>query len=169
MPVCPTCQVDQLEGTFFCSECGGSLLPRRKGETTTSLNVTADWKAEPVYVPPPVEPTMQNAVRLTILNSGRRISLSNDEPILIGRQDGARGFYPDVDLTGDGGLEGGVSRRHARLSFYQGRCYVEDLESANGTFLNQQRLAPRTPHPLRSGDEIRIGAIVIRIDLPQDK
>src|SRR5688572_4252940 len=52
-----------------------------------------------------------------------------------------------------------VSQRHARL-IQEGEGYVlEDLGSSNGTYLNGQRLVGR--HPLKSGDQIRLGSAII--------
>jgi pSer/pThr/pTyr-binding forkhead associated (FHA) protein len=39
---------------------------------------------------------------------------------------------------------------------------LEDLNSINFTFLNKQKIAPKTPTPLKDGDEIRLGRIVLR-------
>lgn len=47
----------------------------------------------------------------------------------------------------------GVSRRHAAIRFEGGRFLLEDLRSANGTFLNRHRI---TVHDLTDGDEIGI-------------
>ena len=47
-----------------------------------------------------------------------------------------------------------ASRHHARIDLQQGAFVIRDLESANGTFVNGQRIQR---HKLRSGDEIRIG------------
>lgn len=47
-----------------------------------------------------------------------------------------------------------VSRRHARIELRQGTAVIIDLDSANGTFVNGQRVQQ---HPLHDGDEIRIG------------
>jgi serine/threonine protein kinase len=61
----------------------------------------------------------------------------------------------------DGALEadGELSRRHARVYRESGSWMLEDLGSANGTFLNGLRVC--SPEPLRSGDEISIGASVL--------
>jgi len=47
-----------------------------------------------------------------------------------------------------------VSRRHAAIVQQAGRYFVEDLKSRNGTFLNQQRVADRSP--LQDGDQLVI-------------
>lgn len=49
---------------------------------------------------------------------------------LVGRSHSA-----DIILPSDN-----VSRRHARLYTIDGRCYIEDLGSANGVFLNGRRI-----------------------------
>ena len=48
-----------------------------------------------------------------------------------------------------------VSRRHARLTFKDNRAVLEDLRSANGTYVNGRRIT--SPTPLRRGDRIDIG------------
>jgi phosphoserine phosphatase RsbU/P len=53
-----------------------------------------------------------------------------------------------------------VSRRHAAVLRTEGRFFVEDLESRNGTYLNEQRIVDRTP--LRDGDELLICGQTIR-------
>jgi hypothetical protein len=50
-----------------------------------------------------------------------------------------------------------VSRYHAILTFVDGRWFVEDRGSANGTFVNGQRVPFGVPHPLRHGDRVGIG------------
>ena len=50
-----------------------------------------------------------------------------------------------------------VSREHAALTFQDGRWYLEDRGSFNGTYLNGTRVVPGTPLPLRHADRISIG------------
>ena len=79
--------------------------------------------------------------------------------VIVGREDPVSGVFPEVDLTDHGGDEGGVSRRHARI-FVQGtQVFVEDLNSTNYTYVNQQKLTPGQPHPLNSGDDVRFGRV----------
>ncbi|MCX8061207.1 MAG: FHA domain-containing protein [Anaerolineales bacterium] len=55
-----------------------------------------------------------------------------------------------------------VSGRHAKISFQQGQWWLEDLNSTNGTFLNQTRLTE--PVVLTIGDEIRCGQVQIYVE-----
>ncbi|HEX7670402.1 MAG TPA: FHA domain-containing protein [Polyangiaceae bacterium] len=57
--------------------------------------------------------------------------------------------------------EGLVSRRHARIVLDGGRPYIEDLGSANGTFVNQARLHGRAL--LFPGDSVFIGTCEIEV------
>ncbi|HYM60652.1 MAG TPA: FHA domain-containing protein [Thermoanaerobaculia bacterium] len=49
----------------------------------------------------------------------------------------------------------GISRHHARIIVSDGRAFIEDLGSKNGTFVRRQRVRGRVE--LRDGDEIRLG------------
>lgn len=51
-----------------------------------------------------------------------------------------------------------VSRRHAVIVRTEGRFFVEDRGSFNGTFLNGVRIQPGVRLPLRHGDRIGLGS-----------
>ena len=53
----------------------------------------------------------------------------------------------------------GISRRHARLVAYGNDVFVEDMESANGTYLNGDRVKRRVQ--LEDGDKITLGSTTI--------
>jgi pSer/pThr/pTyr-binding forkhead associated (FHA) protein len=59
-----------------------------------------------------------------------------------------------------------VSRKHAALALHEGRWYVQDRGSYNGTFLNGTRVNPSTPLPLRHADRIEIGGETILFSWP---
>ncbi len=82
-------------------------------------------------------------------NIGRRIPLQNSEYVI--------GRVPDVDIVIE---RDSVSRRHARLlrSDIEGWC-LEDLESTNGSFVNDIRVKRK---PLADGDQIRIGDAIYK-------
>ena len=68
---------------------------------------------------------------------------------LVSGEDTTIGRHPNCSLTIS---QPSVSRRHARLWFDQGAWYVEDLQSSNGTYVNDKRIN-RTN--LADGDELR--------------
>ena len=67
-----------------------------------------------------------------------------------------------MDLTPHGGEEGGVSRMHARIFVENGQYMLEDENSTNFTFLNRQKLTPKTPMVLHDNDEIKLGRVLLR-------
>jgi hypothetical protein len=54
-----------------------------------------------------------------------------------------------------------VSARHARLSYHSNQWWVEDLQSTNGTFLNDERAYTATV--LIDGDELHCGMLYFQI------
>jgi pSer/pThr/pTyr-binding forkhead associated (FHA) protein len=95
---------------------------------------------------------------------GKQFLLSGAES-QIGRWDADGGIFPDVDLDSDD-PEAKVSRRHARITLRDGKYFLEDLGSTNGTFVNRgKRLAPGTRQPLNDGDEIIVGKTFLRFYL----
>lgn len=78
--------------------------------------------------------------------SGKEFSF--DRSVIIGR-----GLAADLALD-----DPEVSRRHALLRWVDGDCFVLDLGSANGTFVNGRRVS--TPTRLRDGDQLGLGTLV---------
>jgi pSer/pThr/pTyr-binding forkhead associated (FHA) protein len=66
-------------------------------------------------------------------------------------------------LTSDGGLRKGISRCHAKITRRGRKVFIEDLGSINGTFLNREKLAPYLPQVLKSGDELQLGKLMLRV------
>lgn len=80
---------------------------------------------------------------------GRRFALIDGE-LSIGR-DGKNGIVVDLDT---------VSRRHAKIVIREGRSYVVDLKSTNGTYLNNKEVLEELP--LRSGDYVKVGGSIFK-------
>jgi len=54
-----------------------------------------------------------------------------------------------------------VSAQHARLTYHLNQWWVQDLNSRNGTFLNQELVSE--PLVIVSGDQIRCGQAVFQV------
>lgn len=94
-------------------------------------------------------------VGITGSQAGRAFDLANE--VTIGRESTCT-----IPLANDSA----VSRRHARLVWLQGLPMIEDLGSRNGTFLNGARITQA--RPVSSGDEVRIGSEVFRVEAVLD-
>jgi FHA domain/Domain of unknown function (DUF1707) len=67
------------------------------------------------------------------------------------------GRHPACELVFD---DATVSRRHAGLRLRDGRWYLADLGSSNGTWVNGRRVFDAEVRP---GDEIRLGDVTFRL------
>jgi len=80
--------------------------------------------------------------------------------MVIGRSDvdsAGMPVFPDIDLS-EIDTELITSRRHAALFVEQGQVFLEDLGSANGTFVqNVGRLQPGQRHPIPAGTRVMLG------------
>jgi len=76
-------------------------------------------------------------------NEGTSIPLDGDKFVL--------GRNPDCDIVI---AATSVSREHAQIVRVQNRYYIEDKQSRNGTYINNQAITTRTP--LQHNDRIRI-------------
>jgi serine protease Do len=111
------------------------------------VRLAADLAAAPRSVT--VLATNPNGPHLLVTNgplAERRFVIGDG--LIIGRQ--------DSDLLLD---DPQVSRRHAAVRAVDGELEVEDLGSANGTFVNGARVD--VPHRLSAGDQIAIGPIML--------
>jgi len=68
------------------------------------------------------------------------------------------GRYPSNDIVLPDPF---ISRRHARVFYRDGEWFIEDLDSTNGTIVNNENIKGKGPRRISDGDEIIIGLTVI--------
>lgn len=80
--------------------------------------------------------------------SGAETIVMDQTPFTVGR--GKRCSYRCQDPM--------VSTSHLRLEYneHDKQCYVTDMNSTNGTFVNGEKLMPNQQHELRAGDLLQI-------------
>ena len=96
---------------------------------------------------------------LMVLGGGRAGTLIDigPEPIVIGRDEEATIALADESL----------SRKHARFVKLHGRCFIQDLGSTNGTFVDGRRITE--PEPLEDGARIQLGMATLFRFVLQDE
>lgn len=82
---------------------------------------------------------------------GMRHALA-DQPLIVGRGE-------DCDIRV---LDTSVSRRHVRIEKIGDEYYVLDMQSTNGTYVNDKQSLPGDPIPMRDGDYLRVGNCIFR-------
>lgn len=165
MVTCPSCGAQNPAGEAFCSNCGVSLLGAPAAANAAAPAAAPAAPPEPDVAAAPVAPAaapVAATARLIVEADNQEFDLSGKDRISIGREDAVSNIFPDVDMTPHGGEEGGVSRLHAHIFLENGQYMLEDENSTNYTFLNRQRLAPKTPTPLHDNDEVRLGRVLLR-------
>lgn len=164
--ICPSCGSINPAGEAFCANCGVSLLGTPVAAAAPIVAAVPpaapDQAAAPMSAPVATSAPAALQARLIVEADNQEFDLSGKDQITIGREDAVSNIYPDVDMTPHGGEEGGVSRLHARIFVENGQYMIEDENSTNFTFVNRQRLAPKTPTPLHDNDEVRLGRVLMR-------
>lgn len=120
-------------------------------------NLVAEPPPEPAKAAPSVPGTVLDSAPLSagvdLLVCGRRLTLEPGRVLTLGR---------DEALSTESVFRSvlNVSRRHAELRYEDGRLYVTDIGSSNGTFVNDQRLPASTEYELRPGQALRLASDV---------
>jgi len=159
--VCPSCLQENDLDALECSHCG---MPFQPDAHTPGVSVelrsdpsTQEVQRLPSRLPP-------NMIALQVVSDPTPILIPHESQrrIVLGRDLPEGDFYA-VDLTAYRAQVLGVSRQHAVIHITEDGCTLEDLNSSNGTWLNEARLLPQQPVSLEKGDLIRLGHLMIFI------
>ncbi|WP_420266174.1 protein kinase domain-containing protein [Candidatus Magnetominusculus dajiuhuensis] len=90
------------------------------------------------------------------LQKGKEITLDSTQSMIIGRSKSAH-----LQIGIDDRL---ISRTHCILEIRHGKCVVTDLNSRNGTFVNETKINSQV---LNNMDEIRVGSTRMRVIIEQ--
>lgn len=167
MPACSKCGNKEQFGALLCSKCGESLvltqIDARAGSSEQSSVDTIDSSV------------IQSLTKITKLDGAVNVAIAakiegKDLVIRIqkveytfGRAALGQAVIPDFDLTPYDGLAKGVSRIHALIVTSEKEIFLRDLTSINGTQINGIRLSPNMDYPIKSGDMLSFGRLIIDI------
>ena len=134
--LCPACNEDNPVSEVICRVCMTNL---------TSVSPTLKGGKPEFFSEPEPEKKPLPVLSLSRLSDGRILPVADGT--ILGRNGETSSFFYD---------ERTVSRLHAKLSFQAGEWRVEDLNSMNGTWINDKKLPPGLPYPLKGGDTISL-------------
>jgi hypothetical protein len=158
---CPVCKHKNPVSASICAYCGYPLQSVKKGNTTQIVADKGKMPLEGAHVSTGLL-TPETGVALYIPEQAQPIAIRTEEKIILGRR--LENAQEDVvDLTPYGAFVHGVSRWHATISFVAGEYEVSDLNSTNGTWLNEQKLTPLKPYTLPNGSMLRLGKLRLLI------
>lgn len=160
---CPNCSTKNKANEIFCYACG-HLMDSGQGFNSTRNFADANMEA--------VSPEFfgrDSLLTLRLRESGVYFKLrpqNYTHELVIGRSSSNTAMKPDVDLANENADEFGVSRLHLAIQYMieNSTLMVFDLGSANGSFINGQKLHPSEKRILRNGDDLRLGRLVIRAE-----
>ncbi len=158
---CTHCGRANGERELYCFACGHILPAGERALRTRSLP-DEDAELAPQLRWGTAFFDRDTLLRLQVRDTHQIIEPALKEQCVLGRT--VDDIVADVDLSAYRGEELGVSRTHVRLRRAGTTILVEDLGSRNGTFLNGTRLIPYQPRVLRTGDELRLGRLVLTVE-----
>ena len=123
-------------------------------EANAALEKTVPFQGDPVTLLQELQRAKEQEACLIIIRGkpqGHRYFLTQDE-MIIGRDHSA-----EISLADEG-----ISRRHAKVARKGGVVLLTDLGSANGTYLNERRMAPAHPVALAKEDMLRAGNSILK-------
>jgi len=130
--------------------------------TATLPFPTFTSSARPPALAENVHPQAGQAASLSvpqILLPTQNVTLALPDPakksFIIGRS--SSHHKADIDLGPYGAFDAGISRKHAQLVKQGANWQIEDLDSRNGTYVNDVQVQPGTSVTLKNGDTIRCG------------
>ncbi|MCQ4164164.1 cyclic nucleotide-binding domain-containing protein [Tahibacter harae] len=119
--------------------------------------------APPVAAPAPAARESAGLALLHAATGERFVLEPGRSEFLVGRIDPVTGITPEINL-GPLDTARSLSRRHAKLLRQGALLFLrEEVGTANGTFLNGQRLATGAAVGVKPGDRLRFGTIEIEL------
>ena len=103
-----------------------------------------------------ISPDMTIEAKLIVVEGATEAEIILKLPTIIGR-------------SGEASLKvrtSVVSREHCRLYEKDGALYVEDLNSSNGTFVNEEKITAITP--IDTGDFLTVGPVTLEVVCEKD-
>jgi hypothetical protein len=163
---CPVCKMENQPGAITCTFCKTPLTHHSSGSLATlevsepPAHAASNWDFDHSIIG-----TFRGII-LCVEKSPEVLKIEKSEPFILGRNlEKLRGNKGEeiIDLSSYDAYEKGVSRQHLLIYPVEDGYGVADMDSTNGTWLNQRRLLPNRFYTLEAENEIRLGHLLIRL------
>ena len=111
----------------------------------------------------PLDKSLPWVIEFRVVGTASTVQAQLQETMTLGRKDTSSGYEPEVDLMPFDAFGKGVSRQHTTIYPVDGRLMVKDLNSTNGTRLNNIACVPGMDYRLRHGDELALGRLRLQV------
>ena len=177
---CPACKMKNETGAYICTYCNTPLNGQSSQKTVMLRNLREVTGTLPdsyeAFLDAPIPASERfmdfeipsKGVVLINLDNGQPVAIQEEKVFILGRISAEiKTKEPLVDLTHFGALEFGISRVHLMIRKTKDSYQIMDLESSNGSWLENQRLVPNQPYTIESGERVRIGRLNLLFFCPK--
>lgn len=181
--ICPVCGTDNTDDEALCKACGMLLAEAAEPRPAAAVEAEPEHPVPPAatrcpacgadvpdpanlvcveclepLAPPPAARDRRSGGALRLVFAGQAVDVPQPGSVLLGRDPG---HSPVAALFA---RHDNVSRRHASVGVgTDGRGWVRDEHSTNGTFVNNTRVPDGSTATLAHGDRLRIASDVVAV------
>jgi pSer/pThr/pTyr-binding forkhead associated (FHA) protein len=158
---CPVCKLKNDVSARVCIHCQ-AILPFQEVNLRTTRRTGGETKLFDTAELIKNTPIPEDGMVIISQESGQEIAVVKEPRFILGRA--AAGIQePVVDLSAFGAYGLGVSRLHVQVQKTETGYEISDLDSTNGTWLNENEVLPNRLYALKNGDTIRMGKMSMMV------
>jgi hypothetical protein len=120
-------------------------------------------ESETVGIPDtqPLETGVPQSLKFVMSEGVATYEIALNQPIIIGRNSSSG--QVSLDLSTYNAIDLGISRQHVKIEALGESVIVRDLDTVNGTRINNTQMVAGRGYELQHGDEVKLGRLKIRI------
>lgn len=149
--ICTSCNEKNDISESFCTECFGTSFTVTDNEDICETSHQNMEQEDKIYDDVNNKTTIEaRQKQLNLSVDNMNISIHHND--IIGRSGKFSEYFQNFNK---------VSREHAKFYLDENRWYIEDLESTNGTYINNEKILNGTKVQLHHADVIRLSTTFI--------